>query len=78
MAPKTKAKTAKTASKNSPDSRKGSDKFKFNGVLVTPALFISASGNSYIAVQEKDGKRELILDSSGMPYRWHSIQKEIV
>jgi hypothetical protein len=68
-----KAKPAKTASKNNPNAREKAKKIHFNGKEVKPVLYIGAN-SKYMAVQYDDGSGQMAVDHNGIPLPWAKTQ----
>lgn len=66
-----KAKTAKTASKNNPLARSAAREFFYNGKKVVPVKFMGGKA-SFMAAQFSESG-DLVTDETGSPIHWAKI-----
>jgi hypothetical protein len=64
-----KAKTAKTASKNNPTSREQAKKYLLDGQIIKPTKIVMGS-KSFFGAEFESG--DLVLDQLGNPMQWRS------
>ena len=67
-----KAKTAKTASKNNPTSREQAKKFMLDGKEIKPTQIILNDKSFFGA--EFEGSSDLVVDKSGSPLTWRNAR----
>jgi hypothetical protein len=65
-----KAKTAKTASKNNPTSREQAKKYFLDGKIIKPTKIVMGTKNFFGAEFESG---DLVLDQLGNPMQWRSV-----